>query len=180
VYFGDGKGGGGGAIRRVALAGGVVETLVDKGIVNLSTAIDVDGSWVYFENDSDDILRIPKAGGTPEVIGTGSPSSMRLFGGSLYFTEYTNGTVNKLGAGGLPILLAGDAYAAGELAVDATHVYWIEANSDGKVARVPIGGGAVVPISTPTNTIGLALDANYVYWSVSKFINKGKIMRAPK
>ena len=180
VYFGDGKAGGGGAIRRIAMAGGPLETLVDTGIVNLATAIDVDDAWVYFENDSGQIKRVPKAGGTVETVGSGSPSSLRVVGSTVYFTEYSDGLVRKLPFGGSPVTLAQDAYAAGELAVDGSHVYWVEFDSNGKVARVPLGGGAVQTISTPTNTIGVALDSTHVYWSVSKFINQGKIMRAPK
>lgn len=180
VYFGDGKGGGGGAIRRVPIAGGAVQTLVDTGIVNLSTAIAVDDTWVYFDNDSDDIKRVPKAGGAVEHVGTGSPSSLRIVGSTLYFTDYSNGFIKKLVLGGEPVTLADGADSAGELAVDGSHVYWIEFDSNGKAARVPLGGGAVQTISTQANTIGIALDATHVYWSVSKFTNQGKIMRMVK
>lgn len=180
VYFGDGKAGGGGAVRRVPIGGGPVETLVDTGIVNLTTAIDVDSAWVYFQNDSGQIKRVPKAGGTVETVGAGSPSSLKIVGTTLYFVEYTEGAVKKLPLGGSPSTLTGNAYAAGELAVDGTHVYWIEFDSNGKVARVPLGGGSVETISNQANTIGVGLDTEYVYWSVSKFINQGKIMRVGK
>ncbi len=63
--------------------------------------------------------------------------------------------------------------AAGEddsdrVAVDGTTVYWTNSNASGMVRSIPIGGGAATSLVTSINgPVGLALDANNVYFAVT-------------
>ncbi len=181
VYFGDGKEGGGGQIKKAPKGGGATVTLIDEGILNLATAVDVDESWVYFHNDKGSIMRIGKNGGAPQTLGGGDASAMFLLGDTLYFGEYSKENIKSVPKiGGAVTKLTGSADSVAEVVADANHVYWAEHNSNGQIARVPVGGGAVEQIYNQANTRGVALDATHVYWSVSKFSNSGKIFRKLK
>jgi hypothetical protein len=181
VYFGDGKSGGGGVIKKVGINGGETILVEGNGLLNLNTAIDVSGGSAYFRNDYDKILRVATTGGAVTELGSGSPSALKVWGSSIFFTEYSNGLIRQMPiGGGAASTLASGADSAANLAVDGSYVYWTEFNNPGKVARVPIGGGPTKTYSNQANAIGIAVDGQYVYYTVSVFTNQGKVMRAPK
>src|SRR5690606_27065122 len=75
-------------------------------------------------------------------------------------------------AGGVTLLFhdAGDRAIFG-LALDATHVYWTERTSDGRILRKlrsasPIDSPEILAADQGMPT-GLALDATHVYWTNS-------------
>lgn len=62
------------------------------------------------------------------------------------------------------------------LALDATHVYWT--NADGTVQRAPKSGGVVEIVADGQDAPGaIAVDATHVFWANEA---SGRVMRAPK
>ncbi len=181
LYFGDGKSGGGGVIKKVGVNGGVTVLVEGNGLLNLNTAVDVHNGNVYFRNDYDKVLRVSTGGGAVTELGSGEPSSLFVTDSYILFTEYSNGNVKRMPLNGGPAVnVATNTYGAGDLVVDGSYVYWIVNNNPGAVKRAAVLGGDEKTYSTQANSLGLAVDADYVYYGVSVFINQGKIMRAPK
>jgi len=76
--------------------------------------------------------------------------------------------------GGAPEVLVSDTRSAMSIAVDATHVYWVESFRSA-IRRAPKGGGEAETIAdTDTDAVeasrilphGLAVDERFVYWTV--------------
>jgi len=181
LYFGDGKDGGGGVIKKVGTDGGTTIIVEGNGLLNLNTAIAVDNGLVYFRNDYDKVLRVSVDGGEVTELGSGEPSGLAIGDSWFYWTEYGNGTVMRMPINGGPgINVAKDTYGAGDLVVDGQYLYWIENNNPGKVRRASITGGDEKTYSNQANSLGIEVDEQYLYYAVSVYINKGKIIRTPK
>jgi hypothetical protein len=100
------------------------------------------------------------------------------------------GTVLKVPVGGgTPITLAsGQFCSGGQVAVDATAVYWVngglQANgyTDGAVVALPLAGGAPIAVAAMQKTNGgLAIDATSVYWTIGGTADgDGAVLKAPK
>ena len=179
VYWGDGKSGGGGVIKKVSKNGGTVTTLVSEGILSMETAIAVDASYVYFTDDLNNIKKVPINGGTVTTVGTGNPSELILYANNLYWVEFS-GTVKKMpNTGGTATTLASGSNSPAGIATDGTNIYWLEFTNPGTVRKVPISGGTVTTIATQANTIGIAVDNESVYWTVSVYLNQGKVQKYP-
>jgi hypothetical protein len=181
LYFGDGKGGGGGVIKKVGIDGGTSIIVEGNGLLNLNTAIAVEDGLVYFKNDYDKVLRVSIDGGAVTELGSGEPSGLAIGDSWIYWTEYSNGNVMRMPkTGGPGINVAKDTYGAGDLVLDGNYLYWIENNNPGKVSRVSTTGGDEKTYSNQANSLGIEVDSQYVYYAVSVYINKGKIIRTPK
>jgi hypothetical protein len=52
------------------------------------------------------------------------------------------------------------------IAVDSTHVYWVNADTSSTVMSVPIGGGTPTVIASGEHPgWGIAVDSKAVYWT---------------
>ena len=94
-----------------------------------------------------------------------SPQAIAVDGASVYFNDYTSGTVSRvpLGGGAVAILASGQTVPDG-IAVDARFVYW--ADDANTVMAVPIGGGQAIALASGVpDTVGVALSRNCVYWT---------------
>jgi hypothetical protein len=176
----------GGMIKSTSLGTNVSASILvqGNGLDYLSTPVDVDSSFVYFTASYGPLMKVTKGGGTPSVLGSGMPSSIRWYGATLYFTDGSSNPVSIKSmpkTGGSATLLA-TAGGGADLAVDGTHVYWVEYNNnpEGGVYRVPVNGGPVKTYSSQSNTLGIEVDSIHVYWAENFYSNGGKIMRAPK
>lgn len=181
LYFGDYVNGG--VIKRVAKLPGSTATILvqGNGMLNLNTAIAVDAGYVYFHNDYNRVLRTTTNGGAVSDLGPGSPAGMVAYGSFLYFVSGAALNVARMPSiGGSPTVLATLSHQPGGVATDGGLVFWVDFDSAGGVWSVPVSGGQPKSYSSEANTLGVAADSTYVYWSVSKFVNQGKIMRAPK
>ncbi len=98
-------------------------------------------------------------------------TSLAVDGTYVYFTTQTLGPTTagvwKMPkCGGAPVSLASGGKRPLSIAVDADNAYWIDFEQ-GTVNRVPLGGGAVVPLMSDPQTIpqSLVLDSDHVYWT---------------
>jgi hypothetical protein len=181
LYFGDGKQGGGGVIKKVGVNGGTTILVEGNGLLNLNTAVGVHKGQVYFRNDYDKVLRVSVNGGAVSSLGDGEPSAYAITDSYIFFTEYSNGRVMRMPlGGGSATVLASNTDSAANLVVDANYVYWITDTNKGEVKRVGIMGGGEKTYSNQANTRGIAVDNDYVYYAVSVYSNQGKIMRVAK
>ncbi len=83
-------------------------------------------------------MKLPVAGGTATTIAAaqGYPQGIAVDGISVYWTNYSDGTVMKVpAAGGTPTILASDQNGPNSIAVSATSVCWTNYD-DGTVARL--------------------------------------------
>ena len=160
-------------LMTVPIKGGTPTTLASADRM-ASGGIAVDATsvyWAYYIYDSDNAA--PGGTSTPD-------------GG----TAGCAGTVLKVPVGGgTPITLAsGQFCSGGQVAVDATAVYWVngglQANgyTDGAVMALPLAGGTPIAVAAMQNTNGgLAIDATSVYWTIGGTADgDGAVLKAPK
>lgn len=168
--------------KSAPLGANVTASVIVQDQDQLSLALDVDSTYLYFFNNQNrQILRVPKGGGPITVLGNGIANATRVFGSTLYFIAdgvnaipITGGTPRRLASRVVPTSLAYD------LAVDGSHVYWIEYTEGGSVNRVPVGGGEVTTYSQHGNSIGIEVDNTHVYWAENWGGSAGMIRRALK
>ncbi len=184
LYWGDYVQNMGGVIRTAPKGSNVAATVVasGNGLLNLRTALDTDGSYLYIANDSNVMLRFPINGGNPAMLGSAmNVSAVRVSGGTVFFTDYSDNIVGSLSANGGPTTtLANGGNGLANLVVDGSYVYYIDSNNPGSVRRVGINGGQVKTYSNQSGSLGIGVDVDYVYWVTYVFQGQGKVMRAPK
>ena len=159
-------------IMRIVKSGGVPVPLSDS--PGAEGGVAIDDTYVYWANDStDEIRRVPKVGGTEEVLGSSSePQGMALDAANIYWADTTDNVVMSAPRDGSSAssILAADLMTPRTIAVDAQTVYVV--TGSGHLYGVPIGGGALVQMGEGTGTLGediwdawgVAVDANWVYW----------------
>ena len=104
---------------------------------------------------------------TPETTGTGG-TGQPGGGGSNEVGDASTEDAWPSPDGGT--LLASGQANPGALAVDKTHVYWLNGGggvTPASVMRVPIGGGTPTQLANAQSPSGIALDATSLYWSDS-------------
>lgn len=185
LYWGDYVMGTGGVIKTAAKSAGAIASVVAQGngLLNLPTAIDSDGTFLYVHNDSNTMLRFPIGGGAPFALGTtAGVSAIRVLGGTVFFTDYANNLVGSIPtSGGSMTTVASGGTGLVDLAVDGSYVYFIDlANPGSSVRRAGILGGPTKTYYNGGGSIGIEVDASYVYWITYVSLNQGKVMRAPK
>jgi sugar lactone lactonase YvrE len=162
-----------GGLRRVAVAGGSVETL--SGPTDYPVGLAVDGSHAYFSSlMGQSISRVPIGGGTAETLATGllAPNHLAVEGETLYYGDVN--TIQAIPKQGGEIRVVTDALPS-NLAVDDTHVYWGSSTAR-HVARAPLSGGTAELVAKDLNTPNsLALDDTHVY-----FVDESAVYVAPK
>jgi hypothetical protein len=87
------------------------------------------------------------------------------------------GTGGAGAVGGYPNgrpLVTGLANAPWDIAVDATHVYWLDQIAQ-TIMKVPKQGGTPVALASGVTVNSLAVDANFVYWTNS--VSSGTVMK---
>jgi hypothetical protein len=149
-------------LMTVPIKGGTPTTLASADRMAASGGIAVDAKSVYWVYSMWIYAAAPGGGG--------------VFSGPSTCT----GTVVKVPiAGGAPTTLASGQFCpGGQIAVDATAVYWV---TDGSVMAVPLAGGTPITLASGQNANGgLAIDATSVYWTVGTADGDGAVLKAPK
>lgn len=170
---------GAGRIRRAPLAGGAAVTVAGGVSGDTFTPFATDAASLYIA-DADKVLRVPIAGGPPELLyrGPGGPYGIldiAVADQQVYFLD-ANGVRRTPAAGGGSVLVSGHAglHTPVRMAIDATHVYWADLTA---VFSAPRTGGAATPLAQNRAAISdMATDGQHVYFSEN---DSGQILRVP-
>jgi hypothetical protein len=115
---------------------------------------------------------IPPGGVDQASLATGGAFAIAVDATNVYFTAVTQLTIdNKTSAivsvpkaGGAPTTLAPNQVYPGSIAIDATSVYWTDADAKA-IRKVAKTGGAVTTLAKSDGAaLGVAVDATYVYF----------------
>jgi sugar lactone lactonase YvrE len=99
---------------------------------------------------------------------SGTPGGLALWSSNAYWAPQTGDAGRVLSAPEQPqaasIVLVPGTGAAQGIAVDATNVYWTDAN--GQVLAFPLDGGVVTELANAQSSpSGIAVDTTHVYWT---------------
>ncbi|MCC6997693.1 MAG: hypothetical protein IT370_23955 [Deltaproteobacteria bacterium] len=152
------------------------------------------GGQVLVSDLHDDVI-VASVAGQPAAALLGAlhgPSALAADAQSVYFANGRDGTLCRapLGGGAVEVLAEGSR-AVAAVAVDATHVYWLEhgrtGGQDGRLLRLPRAAPALPPqLALETVVRGqhqpsaLASDDTAVYWTTQLGAGAGAVMRADK
>ena len=167
-----------GLIRKVAKAGGSPTNLSVNGTIG--THLAVDDTSVYF-GDGSSLRAVPKGGGSERILAAYNPTGIATDSGNVYWTEYGNGAIRKVGkSGGAVTTLATGSNRPVGIATDGEYVYWSEASSPGYVWKVSVNGGAITFLGYNVNNDGVAIDDGNVYWGEYVYADQGSIDKVAK
>ena len=173
------------SVGKVPIDGGAPTQLVTG--LDYLLGIEVMGGEVYWTSNhsghaGSGVWKVPVAGGSPTQLFTdqygafalGVDSTHVYFSSNDTIPDANGAAISMLPVAGGPVLqLATGDLSPSYLTVDASHVYWTS-NFYHTVSKVPIGGGAVVPIASAHNPRGIVVDATNIYW-----VQEDWIMKAP-
>jgi streptogramin lyase len=161
-------------VKQKPLAGGPVLTLAGPFSYGGPLGIAVDPTSVYFAEyvpsaGFSGVASVPIGGGPVGEVSVPTGGNVFWFaldGGDLYWTDNAHGTVLKVTATGNFTTLATGQTAAYQIAVDATHLYWVDATANnGTVMTSAKNGTQLTPLATgQTQPLALAIDSTHVYW----------------
>lgn len=98
------------------------------------------------------------------ATGLTDPLDLAVDDSSVYWTDVTAGTINRVGKGGGAVTpIARDQATPARIAVDDSHVYWSNFLG-GAVMRAPKGGGAATVVSSAVQPIDVVLAGDSAYW----------------
>ena len=184
VFDSDGGIAPNGSLRKVALGGGPITTLV-SGWSPVGVAVDsANVYWTDGEPALDPpsgvpaIVRVPTGGGVPTVLASGPSGGseslpIALDRTNVYWASSYSNAVSKVAlSSGASTTLAGivdpSSGPAIALAVDPTGVYWTAGGNTndgcGDVEGVPLVGGAANSLAGASRPLGIAADGTSVYW----------------
>jgi hypothetical protein len=144
-------------------------------------AIVGDGKRLYWATYHGGIASMPRGGGEVTSLATETTiTDAKLAHGKVFYADKNHGAVRVVAADGKgqPAALCEDAgIKPTRLAVDGTHVYFIDAKGD-RVLRVALAGGKMEILVHGVDARDLVLDADFVYVTVSG--DKGGVARINK
>jgi len=133
----------------------------------------VDASHVLFAEDDGDVFVVPRSGGAPLLLGTGSSASdtvaqtlVASTGTFAYFSSAT--TIFKVPiGGGAATSFATVSEAPAAMAIDGGFLYWA-CRGCGEVLRKPLSGFGITTVATGENAPhSLAFDASNIYFGTA-------------
>lgn len=164
-------------IKRIPLAGGVIDTVAVEADHSPIESLASDGTMVYWDVGAAAHAALVAGGPitvlTPGPAGFDQGGQMRLAAnGNLYWwgTDNTNYEVLSVpAAGGTLTVLAQGLPTLSALAVDSTAAY-VGSAETGAIISVPFAGGPAVTIANSGSfpnfgLLSLEVDASYVYWT---------------
>jgi hypothetical protein len=169
VYWSNVGLGGAGSVMSVPTAGG---TPITVGTSTLPQDLTVDGTYVYWADQSDGaIYRAPIGGGNRTTFAT-APTALGVAVDSthVYWTEVNAGYVmGKPFDGGTATTIASGQDTPWEVVVDGTYAYWRNLGfntSNAGFGMAPLAGGGTPIVIRGNNGSGdLALDGKNLYFA---------------
>ena len=152
--------------------------------------IALDATHVYFtQSQAGTVSRVSHDGTVLQVLAAGqiSPSLIALNANGVYWTAQDTILGMPLD-GGTPVELTRSpefTFFAGDIAVNATHLFWTNGESASSIDRVPLEGGLPTVLASGdaiTNPRAIAIDDTHVYWSSSSDFNgatDSSLMKVP-
>ncbi|HEX2733564.1 MAG TPA: hypothetical protein VHM70_18260 [Polyangiaceae bacterium] len=145
-----------------------------------STAVGVDDDFAYFFRSATDLSRMPIEGGDSVDLATTNEYSMQMAVDEhhVYWTLSSNEVWRVPKAGGAAERVLEVFGHPTTIALDDTHVY-VALTDSNQLVMAPKKPGKATLLSGQTAPLGLATDADYVYWVNQGSGGDGQIMRAP-
>ena len=145
--------------------------------------IAVDATHVYWTDLITGVMRLPLAGGTPELLAPAdSPEAIALDPAHVYWTAKNSVGRIDLGGGTATSLLSTTLKTgAWALAIDGSTLYWAD-QILGTIQVIPVGGGPSTTVAKGLSAPdGVVVDATDVYWAEgTDQQTEGSISRMPK
>jgi len=172
-----------------AAAGGSAGSASPPALVTLASGsitpftIALDATSVYWANYSYDgtytgtIMKVSIAGGSSVTLATGlvGASGIAVDDSAVYFGGLTNesggGSLFKVGLNGGTVKTLASGFMDDPFAVGPSGIYGTGGDGNLTVVRVPLDGGAPVPVVPSSSLVqtassyGIAVDATSVYWT---------------
>jgi hypothetical protein len=184
-----------GAIRTVSLSGATVYTLA----TSVANGFAADAGNLYWAGSrsapaDSGLYTVPKAGGTvtAPMVATNQVTGATGFwhvatdGANVYFVVSTsagNGIARATTAGASPTMLVSPAINPGvfqlsPLALDATHLYYLDAGRS--LRAMLLSDGTTAPVATSVGSGGtMALDGGFIYWFDGSGVQKLPLAGGP-
>ncbi len=161
-----------GALRRVSIDGGPVETVVDD--ITNPGHVAVDGGHVYWTMGQGVVARAPKAGGSVELLSENEqdPVGLRVDDDNVYWARQ-DGFVRRVPkAGGERVTLAKDSGKVLALADSGVSLLWVqqepaagEEPAAGAVRQVSSSGGDAATLALAPAPRAVAANGTDVLWA---------------
>lgn len=134
--------------------------------------IAADDTEVFWSDSSPGIYAAPLGGGAPRLVTSSQARTLFLDGNDIYFTSGTS-VLRVPKAGGAPQPIVEGVRLGNSIAVDATDLYFNDADKQATFS-VPKAGGQARFLANDAGGYALAVDDNYVY------IGGGGVRRLPR
>lgn len=180
LYWGDYVPGVGGVIKTASKGANSTASIVAQGngLLNLQTAIDTDGIYLFIRNDLNQMLRFPIAGGSPSILGpTGTTSflsAIRVLTGTVYFTGTTPSWLNSGSRWSEDHHQRQETLQGHSRSIIAMCTSSTQLPPGGNVKRAGIGGGQLKTYYPQAGSIGINVDATHVYWISKLHVKPGQ------
>ena len=162
-------------IEAISLADGLPTTLAT--INGTVSALSSDGTHLYWEEgvvtigSAKSVMRLPKAGGSPQTLATGSFEQFRgglaILNGQVFFSDshFIGYTIRKVPSAGGALTTLIDVPMDGPvrgITADDVNVYWSDKTS---INALPVNGGSRSVLASGQNQpLSIILNSDSVFW----------------
>ena len=179
-----------GSVQKMSLSGGEILSLA--GNIDLPSGLGFINDRIYFVDGSGAVFSVAKVGGdqTLEIASTNGFSAARLTTSTshIYWALADNSQPAYLifrasAVDKVPTLLVSQGHL-GDMAVDATHLYWTDMGvggpDTGRIMKMRLDDQVITVLAdNQPKPLAIAVDASFVYWTNMIQIDGGNISKVP-
>jgi hypothetical protein len=169
-----------GAVLKVPLDGGIPTTLASGPYRPDTLAVNAGNVyWTTWGTDTPAVMKVAIDGGAPTVVASAGSGCFAVDATNLYSCSLEGDIMKAPIAGGAPTTLASAQNLLGNIAIDATSVYWIDSDLyTSKVMKVPMDGGTpTILASMDGHPSKVAVDDTSVYWVTRNTGSPDRLMK---